>query len=227
MGEKILIADDEKDILSFLKDSLLEENYVVMEASNGEEAIQKAKSQPDLILLDIMMPHKDGLEVCREIRNMVHCPIIFLTAKETEQDKIQGFAAGGDDFVTKPFSIIELKARIKAHLRREKRKASQGKSRLIFDDLIIDLTEKTVYCKNQPVLFTKKEFHIIELLSMHCGQVFSKEQIYEKIWGYDAVGDASGIAEHIKKIRQKLTAAGVVKNHIATVWGVGYRWEKI
>ncbi|SHH81231.1 DNA-binding response regulator, OmpR family, contains REC and winged-helix (wHTH) domain [Caloranaerobacter azorensis DSM 13643] len=225
MKEKILIADDEEDIVSFIKD-FLEEDYEILCAYNGEEAIEKAKCNPDLILLDVMMPNLNGYEVCSIIRDIVSCPIIFLTAKHEEQDIIRGLTIGGDDYIAKPFSLRELKVRIEAHLRREKRSYNNKRARLYFGDLSIDLKGNKVYFKNEIIHMTKKEYKIVEFLAINCGQVFSKEQIYEKIWGYDAEGDASVVAEHVKKIRQKISEYDSKRDYIKTVWGVGYRWEK-
>ncbi|MBM7854021.1 DNA-binding response OmpR family regulator [Desulfohalotomaculum tongense] len=225
MKEKILIVDDEEDIVFFIKD-FLKENYEILCAYNGKEAIEKAKCNPDLILLDVMMPNLNGYEVCGSIRDIVSCPIIFLTAKCEEQDIIKGLTIGGDDYITKPFSLRQLKARIEAHLRREKRSYNNKRSSLYFGDLSIDLKGKKVYFKNEIIHMTKKEYKIVELLAINCGQVFSKEQIYEKIWGYDAEGDAAAVAEHVKKIRRKISEYDSKRDYIKTVWGVGYRWEK-
>jgi len=227
LNEKILIVDDEKDIISFLKDSLEDEDYEVFTAYNGEEAVEKAKLHPDLILLDVMMPDKNGYEVCREIRNQVDCPIIFLTAKGEDQDIISGLGAGGDDYISKPFRLRQLKARIGAHLRRDQRNFNnENKVNLYFGDLNIDLRGRIVYHRGQVVPLTKKEFDIIEFLSINCGQVFSKEQMYEKIWGYDAEGNSAAVAEHVKKIRYKLKKYDKDREYVSTVWGVGYKWEK-
>ncbi len=228
---KILIVDDEEDIIFLLKDSLESRGHVVLSASNGDEALEKAKKMPELIILDIMMPGMDGYEVCRNIRDRVQCPIIFLSAKQSETDKVKALALGGDDYIVKPFSIKELMARIDSHLRREKRAIflnETGKRVLInFGNLTIDLKGREVQINNQAVAFAKREFDIIELLSSHPGQVFSKEQIYEHIWGYDAEGDYSTVTEHVKKIRAKLAKIDASTQYISTVWGIGYRFEKI
>lgn len=222
MRDKILIVDDERDIVSMLKDYFAFQGYDVMTASSGLEAVKKAEGQPDLILLDINMPDMDGLEVCRRIRDFVCCPILFLTARIEDSDKIAGFGMGGDDYIVKPFSIEELGARVSAHLRRERRKMDSP--RVQFDDrAAIDYTARCVYSDGEAVPLARKEFDIIELLSRHRGQVFSKERIYELVWGYDSEGDSSVVAEHIRRIRGKFEAAGM-KPFIETVWGVGYRW---
>ncbi len=227
MYEKILVIDDEKDIVSLIKDALEDENYIVYEAFNGNQAIEKLKLNPELILLDVMMPGRDGFEVCNNIRDLVSCPIIFLTAKSEEDAMIKGLSVGGDDYITKPFSIKQLKMRVVAHIRREKRKSDINyKNYLSFDGLSIDLKAREIKFKGVPISFTKREFDIIEMLALNAGQVFSKEQIYEKVWGYYAEGDSSTVAEHVKKARAKLLGINTNKEYIKTVWGVGYRWEK-
>ena len=222
MQEKILIVDDEKDVVTLLKDYFEINHYTVITAYNGAEALKKVEKGPDLILLDINMPDMDGMEVCKRIRNHVSCSILFLTAKVEENDKINGFKVGGDDYIVKPFSIDELGARVAAHLRREQRLSNKTKTKFS-DDLVIDYSEKQLYYQNQPINLAKKEFEIIELLSLHTGQIFDKERIYEKIWGYDGMGDSSVVAEHIRRIRAKI-ALFTDKNYVETVWGVGYKW---
>ncbi|MDE5588375.1 MAG: response regulator transcription factor [Acetatifactor sp.] len=224
MRDKILIVDDEPDIVSMLRDYFEYNGYEVTTAVNGPEAVKKAEKQPDIILLDINMPGMDGLEVCSRIRDFVACPILFLTARIEDSDKIRGFGIGADDYIVKPFSIDELGARVSAHLRRERRQRESAKVR--FDDkLAIDYTERCLYYDGEIIPLAKKEFDIIELLSQHIGQVFSKERIYELVWDYDSDGDSSVVAEHIRRIRAKLAAAGM-KTYIETVWGVGYKWAK-
>lgn len=224
MRDKILIVDDEPDIVSMLKDYFEYNGYDVTTAVNGPEAVKKAEKQPDIILLDINMPGMDGLEVCSRIRDFVACPILFLTARIEDSDKIRGFGMGADDYIVKPFSIDELGARVSAHLRRERRQREPAKVR--FDDkLAIDYTERCLYYDGELIPLAKKEFDIIELMSQHIGQVFSKERIYELVWDYDSDGDSSVVAEHIRRIRAKLAAAGM-KTYIETVWGVGYKWAK-
>ena len=219
---RILVADDEPDVLSLLKDYFEINGYEVITAENGRAVLDRIKKKPDIILLDINMPDMDGLSVCREIRDYVSCPILFLTARVEDCDKIKGFASGGDDYIIKPFSIDELGARVMAHIRREHRGESVSNVRF-FGEISIDYSAKTVSINGVQIKFAKKEFEIIELLSMNTGQVFDKERIYEKIWGYDAEGNASVVAEHIRKIRAKLAGEA---NHIETVWGIGYKWIK-
>ena len=223
MRNKILIVDDEPGVVALLKDYFEINNYLVLTARGGEEAIKQAGREPDIILLDINMPKMDGLEVCRRIREHISCPIIFLTARALDMDKITGFVSGGDDYVTKPFSIEELGARVAAHLRRENRRAGNTKVRFE-DDLVIDYAAHTVSIQGEEIQLAKKEFEIIALLSENRGQVFDKERIYERLWGYDADGDSTVIAEHIKRIRSKLKSAGAGE-HVETVWGVGYKWK--
>lgn len=184
------------------------------------------ENQPDLVLLDINMPELDGLELCRKIRHFVSCPILFLTARDEDADKISGFQAGGDDYIAKPFSLQELGARVEAHLRREMR--SQTKTSVRFsEDLTIDYSARALYIHDVQIPLAKKEFDIIELLSMHPGMVFDRERIFEKVWGLDGEGDSAVIAEHIRRIRVKLKEHGCgCDNRIETVWGVGYKWRK-
>jgi DNA-binding response OmpR family regulator len=224
MLKKILIVDDDQGIVTLLKDYFELNGYTVFTAMNGTEALQKISHNPNIILLDINMPDIDGIEVCTKIREHVSCPILFLTAKVEEKDKINGFRVGGDDYIIKPFSINELGARGAAHLRSEHR--NTNKTTAIFvKDLVIDYGERCIYINNHPIQLTKKEFDIVELLSMNPGQVFDKERIYEKIWGYDGAGDSNVVTEHIRRIRSKLAACSS-ETYIETVWGVGYKWIK-
>ncbi|MCM1330326.1 MAG: response regulator transcription factor [Ruminococcus sp.] len=221
---KILIADDEEDIVSMLRDYFEINGYEVISASSGKEAAAMAEKNPDIILLDVNMPYGDGITVCKKIRDYVACPILFLTARVEDSDKITGFAAGGDDYIIKPFSIEELGARVAAHIRRDRRVFAEANVRF-FGGLTVDYSAKTVSDENGVVNLAKKEYEIIEFLSLNAGQVFDKERIYERIWGYDADGDSSVIAEHIRRIRAKLTVSGEAY-HIETVWGMGYKWVK-
>lgn len=224
MKAKILIADDERDILLMLGRFFEGKGFRVLPACSGEEALQQAEKQPDIILLDINMPGTDGLEVCRRIRDHISCPILFLTARIEDADKVQGFAAGGDDYIVKPFSLVELEARVRAHLRREARHSLERKIRFS-GELTIDYAEHCLFFEDKPIVLAKKEFDIVELLSQNPGQVFDKERIYERIWGYDSQGDSSVVAEHIRRIRAKI-AAYTDCAYIETVWGCGYKWVK-
>lgn len=225
--ERILVVDDEAEMVAFIRDALEDEGYEVMTAYDGEDVFRQLEHKPDLIILDVMMPGLDGLGVCRAIRDVVGCPILFLSAKDSETDRIKGLAVGGDDYLVKPFSMRELKARLTAHLRREQRSVhKQHQAVLHYGDLTIDLKSYRLFYREHPVPLTSREFQIVQLLTLHPGQVFSREQIYEKIWGFDAVGDSATVTEHVKKIRAKLQAFGSSANYIVTVWGVGYKWEK-
>lgn len=223
MKYKILIIDDEEMILSMMEKCLGEE-FSVYTAENAKKALELLNVIPDIILLDINMPEMDGLELCQLIRGHISCPIIFLTARVTERDVIKGLSVGGDDYITKPFRMDELLARISAHLRREERKGTAENLR--FDEeLIIDYNSRTVFYGKEQLDFSNKEFEIIRFLSQNAGMVFDRETIYEKLWGYDGEGDSIVVKEHIRKIRNKLLAYSD-KNYIETVWGVGYKWAK-
>lgn len=223
MKYKILIIDDEEMILSMMK-KCLGEQFFVYTAENAKKALELLNVIPDIILLDINMPEMDGLELCQFIRGHISCPILFLTARVTKGDLIKGLSVGGDDYITKPFSMDELLARISAHLRREERKGSAENLR--FDkELIIDYNSRTVFYGKEQLDFSNKEFEIIRFLSQNVGMVFDRETIYEKLWGYDREGDSIVVKEHIRKIRNKLSVY-TDKNYIETVWGVGYKWAK-
>lgn len=222
MQYKILAVDDEKDILKLLKDYFRMQGYLVYTAASGIEAMEMLKIQPDLILLDINMPDMDGMEVCKRIRNHVNCPIIFLTAKIEERDRINGLRIGGDDYIIKPFSIAELEARVEAHLRREERLGVREFLKFS-NELVIRYTDRSIYYQEQEIQLTKTEFDIVEILSMNKGQIFSKERLYEELRGYDGEGDSSTIAEHIRRIRLKI-GKFTDKVYVETVWGVGYKW---
>lgn len=222
MKYKMLIVDDEIGIINLLKDYFEMLDYEVFTAMCGTECLEKVKIGPDIILLDVNMPDMDGFEVCRRIRSHVSCPILFLTAKIEEQDCVNGLMLGGDDYILKPFSMEELDARVTAHLRREMRKAARSSVK-ICGDLAIRYDERMAYCQDHPINLTKTEFDILELLSMHGGQIFGKEQIYDQIRGFNGEGDSSIITEHIRRIRLKLGAYSE-REYIETVWGVGYKW---
>ena len=224
MEGKILIADDETDIVVMLSQFFQGKGYRILTATNGVETLKQVENNPDIILLDINMPGMDGLEVCQRIRDYVSCPILFLTARIEDADKVKGFSVGGDDYIVKPFSLVELEARVKAHLRRETRHSFNTQIKFI-DELTIDYVERCIFYKGNKISLAKKEFDIVELLSVNSGQVFDRERIYEKILGYDSEGDSSVVAEHIRRIRTKI-AAFTEKGYIETVWGCGYKWIK-
>ncbi|MDX8044443.1 response regulator transcription factor [Gracilibacillus sp. S3-1-1] len=225
MNEKILVVDDEKDIVSFMQDSLADEGYLVYCAYSSTEALRALSCHPDLIILDVMMPEMDGFELCDHIRKSVSAPIIFVSAKKTEQDRIKGLMVGGDDYIEKPFSMKELKIRIYAHLRREQRMHGKTQRRLFQKNLVIDMEAYELYCNDVQIPFTYREFEIVQYFVLHPNQVLSREQIYEQVWGIDAMGDSTTVTEHIKKIRSKLQQFDPDTTYISTVWGVGYKWE--
>ena len=221
MAYRILIIDDEAEVVAMLQSFLTRNSYQVSCALEGAEAISRAREQPDLILLDINMPQMDGIEVCKEIRDIVTCPILFLTARDQDSDKVEGFEAGGDDYIVKPFSLAELKARIEAHLRRDRR--DKEIQRKVFRDITIDYSAREVFVHGESIHFNRKEFDIIKLLSLNRGQVFDRGKIYDRVWGLEGDGDDTVIMEHIRKIRLKFTTAGC-EPCIETVWGIGYKW---
>ncbi len=221
---KLLIVDDDRALVTMLQTHFKIKQFEILTAENGGEALEKLKYQPDLILLDINMPQMDGLSLCRLIRDKISCPILFLTAKADEDDRVGGLLSGGDDYITKPFSLKELDARITAHLRREQRR-SLPSSCLFQDELIIDYTSRTVQIAGNCTEFTRAEYGIIEFLSLNPGIVFDKDRIYEKVCGYDAEGDSRVITELIRRIRKKFQVFTDTE-YIETVWGMGYRWAK-
>lgn len=222
MKQKLLIVDDEPGIVDMMA-SFFSSQYEILTAYGGKEALEKLANQPDLILLDIQMPDIDGLTLCRKIRELIACPILFLTARVEAADKIIGFQAGADDYIIKPFDLDELGARIAAHLRREQRRRNKSAVRF-FGELAIDYSARTVTAAGEPVSLSKREFDIVELLSLNAGQVFDRERIYEAVWGIDSGGSSDTIMEHIRKIRAKLSAV-TLHSYIDTVWGCGYRWN--
>lgn len=221
MSYRILVVDDEEKVITMLQNFLQREGYQVSCALDGTAAIQKSRQQPDLILLDINMPQMDGIEVCKSIREFVSCPIIFLTARDSDEDKVESFSAGGDDYIVKPFSLTELGARIKAHLRRERR--NKDIQRKIFGDITIDYSSREIFVRGEALFFNKKDFDIIQLLSLNRGQVFERAKIYDRVWGIDGEGDDTVIMEHIRRIRLTFAKAGI-ESCIETIWGGGYKW---
>lgn len=220
---KILVADDERDIVEIVAEYFRRAGHTVLTAGSGGEALRQAGKQPDIILLDINIPNVDGLAVCRRIRQYVTCPILFLTARVETADKIEGFRAGGDDYIVKPFDLDELGARVEAHLRRE----SRGRSTLVskfFGELTVDYGRRQVSIGGEVVPLSRREFDIVELLSLNAGQVFSRERIYDRIWGLEGNGSSDTIMEHIRKIRLKFSRL-TDKSYIETVWGCGYKWN--
>ncbi len=218
---KILIADDDPAISDLLADALGDEGFDTVTADNGDDVIRMIEQQQDfsLILLDIMMPGADGLEVCRKIRDKVSCPIIFLTAKNRTVDTLVGLNMGADDYITKPFVVDELTARVKAHLRRESRKsAAEEDEGLTFGELKIFPDRYTVLKNGKPISLSSREFQLLSYLVKNRNKVLSKEQIYENIWG-SKYGDIGTVAVNIKNLRTKLDPDEL---YIKTIWGVGY-----
>lgn len=215
----ILAIDDEQGILDLIKAALSREGHQVTMISNFSTFPVEQCSHYDLILLDVMMPDIDGFTLCRNIRDLVDCPILFLTAKTMEEDIIHGLGMGGDDYITKPFGLGELRSRVAAHLRREQREKHHN---FIISGLKFKLSAKEVFAGEELIPFTKSEYEISEFLALHHGHVFSKERIYEAVFGFDRESDSSAIVEHIKNIRAKL--AKVNCSTIETVWGIGYKW---
>lgn len=218
---KILVVDDDADMRNLVYTALTRDGHQVDREENSTQLSPARCRQYDLLLLDVMMPDEDGFSLCRRIRREVDCPILFLTAKTEETALVQGFGLGADDYIKKPFSLAELRARVNAHLRREMRQPIHTLHR---GGVCFDLQAKTASVKDQPLPFTKGEYAICEYLALHAGQVFTKELLYEAVFGFDAEGNASAIAEHIKNIRAKLKIRDL--NPIETVWGVGYKWQK-
>lgn len=217
---KILAIDDELDMLILIKNILKKKGHTVDIYQNPLDLNENEISKYNLILLDIMMPGIDGISLCKQIRDKVGSPIIFLTAKTMEEDIVNGLLSGGDDYITKPFGVEELSARIEAHLRREKREKHTS---LNLGNIRFDLSSKEVFIDNEKINLTKSEYQISELLAKSKGQVFSREQIYEMVFGFDGTSDASAISEHVKNIRAKFQKYG--ERPIATVWGIGYKWN--
>lgn len=217
---RILAVDDDQGILAVIRKALEKEGYLVDTLDDPEKINPERLSDYQLILLDVMMPGTDGFTVCRRIREQVDCPILFVTAKTEEGDLITGFGLGADDYIRKPFGLGELRARVAAHLRRESR---EKRHRVTLGDLEFSLQSKEIYCQGKQIPLTKSEYAICEYLALNRGQVFSKERIYEHVFGYDGESDSSVITEHVKNIRAKLQKVGA--SPVETVWGIGYKWK--
>lgn len=217
---EILAIDDDKGILKIIRKSLSREGYTVTILDDPMRLDMEDLGRYQLILLDVMMPGIDGFSLCRKIRGLVDCPIIFLTAKTDERALMEGLGLGGDDYITKPFGIGELRARVSAHIRRERR---EKKHFICIGEVRFSMGERKIYCKDREVVFTKAEYGICEFLALNRGQVFSKERILERVFGFNGESSDSAITEHVKNIRAKFQQFGV--NPIETVWGIGYRWK--
>lgn len=220
----ILAVDDDRDVLALLRQALGRDGHEVRVCASAAEVTEPLCRWADCILLDVMMPGEDGVALCRRIRALTGAPILFLTAKGEEADVLAGLAAGGDDYLAKPFRLAELRARIGAHLRRQAR--GPAHTRFSRGGVTFDLSARSAAVGEVPLPLTKSEYAICELLALHPGQVFGKEQIYEAVFGYDGDADESAITEHVKNIRAKLRAAGLAESPLATVWGIGYKWKE-
>ena len=222
MGARILAVDDDEGILRLLKRALERDGNMIDTVSDPMQILDRKKvtDHYDLILLDVMMPGIDGFTLLEQMRDEIDCPILFLTAKTAEEDLMKGFGLGADDYIRKPFGIGELRARVAAHLRREKR---EKKNAVTVGELRFYVREKRIEYEGDAVYLTSGEYEICEYLALHRGQVFSREQIYEHIYGYEKEGDDSSITEHIKNIRAKFRKLGL--SPVETVWGIGYKWK--
>lgn len=226
---KILVVDDEKLLVKGIRFNLENEGYGVITGSDGMEAVELAGSEnPDLIVLDLMMPRLDGLEACGKIREFSDVPIIMLTAKADDMDKLLGFEHGADDYLTKPFNILELKARIKALLRRSKsgrRQEEKPDSRLVCEHITLDRDARDAFNDGKLVDLTAKEFDLMELLMRNPNRVYSREALLNAIWGYDTSSDIRTVDVHIRRLREKLERSPAAPEHIMTKWGVGYYFK--
>lgn len=225
MARNILVVEDDNNISNLIKMYLDKEGFDVRIAADGGKAVEEFKAQePDLVLLDVMLPVLDGWGVCARIRETSKCPIIMLTAKGEEIDRILGLELGADDYIVKPFSPREVVARIKAVLRRTSEQQSNDDGRVTLNGLVIDIKSYTVTLKGQPVICTPKEIEILYMLASNPGQVFTREQLLNKVWGYDFAGETRTVDTHIKRIRAKLDNTGLNWS-IKTIYGVGYKFE--
>jgi len=225
--QKILVVDDEKNIVDIIKFNLKREGYDVITAENGREAIEKNEAEkPDLIMLDIMMPEVDGYEACRKIREKYNTPIIMLTARAEELDKVLGLELGADDYVTKPFGVRELMARVKANLRKrapvQEEKPAVPENSMVYGKLVIDMDMFEVKKGNEKVDLTLREFELLKFLAAEKGQVFSREALMEKVWGYDYYGDVRTVDVTVRRLREKLEDDPAKPVYVLTKRGVGY-----
>jgi DNA-binding response OmpR family regulator len=224
---KILVVDDEELLVKGIRFNLQNDGYEVITGSNGIEAVQAAQSQlPDLIVLDIMMPKMDGLTACARIREFSNVPIILLTAKTEDMDKLMGFEQGADDYLTKPFNILELKARIRALLRRSTQQAGKDSTELTIGSVTLDLDARNAYRDGELVDLTAKEFDVIEFLMRNPNRVYSREMLLDTIWAYEYRSDIRTVDVHIRRLREKLESNPAEPQYIMTKWGVGYYFKK-
>mgnify|MGYP004528745697 CR=1 FL=1 len=226
---KILVVDDEKLLVKGIKFNFENEGYEVLTGSDGAQAVEAAAAGDiDLIILDLMMPNVDGLEACRRIREFSDVPIIMLTAKSGDMDKLMGFEHGADDYLTKPFNILELKARVRALLRRSggsRRADTPAQSALVCGHITLDRDGRNAFHSGVPVELTAKEFDLIELLMRNPNRVYSREALLDAIWGYDSSSEIRTVDVHIRRLREKLERTPAEPEHILTKWGVGYYFK--
>lgn len=229
MGKKILVVDDEKLIVKGITFSLEQDGFEVNSAYDGEDALEMAKKNDyDLIILDVMLPKMDGLNVCQQIRGFSSVPVIMLTAKGEDIDKILGLEYGADDYMTKPFNILELKARIKAIFRRSKVKTNEADdSKIVIQsgELKINCESRRVYVNEHEVTLTAKEFDLLELFINHPNKVYSRENLLNIVWGYDYPGDVRTVDVHVRRLREKVEPNPSEPTYIHTKWGVGYYFQ--
>ncbi|MEW5868339.1 MAG: response regulator transcription factor [Chloroflexota bacterium] len=233
MAEKILVVEDELTLQETLAYNLTRQGYSVETAGDGQTALDKARSlHPDLVVLDIMLPVLDGFEVCRILRQEMNVPILVLTARDDEIDRVIGLEMGADDYITKPFSMREFLARVKAHLRRVRmiREEMDSESTLIketyrFGNLTLDLTRREVLLDDQPLSLKPKEFDLLLFLTRHRGQVLSRELILERVWGWEFSGGSRTVDVHVRWLREKIEPDPALPERIVTVRGAGYRFE--
>lgn len=229
MNKKILVVDDEKSIADIIQFNLEKEGYIVNLAFDGDEAVEKTyEVLPDLILLDIMLPKKDGFQVLKEIRSDLNTPVLMLTAKEEEVDKVLGLELGADDYITKPFSMRELMARVKANLRRSEFSNDELNNGSIVEvgDLIIDFNKYEVKKNEQVVELTLREFELLKFLASNIEQVFTREQLLEEVWGYEYYGDIRTVDVTIRRLREKIEDKDRKYKYIVTKRGVGYYFRR-
>lgn len=225
--EKVLVVDDEKTLVKALKFNLEKEGFRVEEAYNGEEALKKvAEVEPDIIVLDLMLPGLDGFEVCRQIRKKLEIPIIMLTARGEDIDKVLGLELGADDYLTKPFNPRELVARIKAILRRSAAREEGVRKHIQIGNLQIDLLQHRVRIHDSEIDLTSKEFALLSFLATNAGRVYSREQLLEQVWGYNYYGDARTVDVHIRHLREKIEEDPSNPERVITVWGTGYKFRE-
>ena len=224
---KILVVDDEELLVKGIRFNLQNEGYEVITGVNGLEAVTAAKNQkPNLIVLDVMMPEMDGLTACAQIREFSDVPIILLTAKTGDMDKLMGFESGADDYLTKPFNILELKARIRALLRRAGHSTESSANTLTIGNITLDLDARNAYNSGEPVDLTAKEFDVIEFLMKNPNRVYSRESLLDTIWAYEYRSDIRTLDVHIRRLREKLEEDPANPQYIMTKWGVGYYFKK-